>query len=204
MVFAEPTTMLTDFVMSLAAAWFAYRLFGRKRQAGSRHWAWAMAFTAAAAALAGIYHGFRDAWAPGTLAVLDYATTISLVVASYCVLVGTSKGYARRTGQMWLARLAFVLAGFFAVLGLFKPDFIYLIIDYGVSLAVVLYLSVRRRRLPASSWLIAGVSVSIVGAMVQMARLAPAPWFNHNDLYHLIQILGLYLFYRGALLLKNA
>jgi len=33
---------------------------------------------------------------------------------------------------------------------------------------------------------------------VQHGRLAPHPAFNHNDLFHVIQTLGLWLFYAGG------
>ncbi len=56
---------------------------------------------------------------------------------------------------------------------------------------------------PAASWLIAGVVVSGAGAAVQLKRVAPHPRFNHNDLYHVIQVAALYLFYRVACCLST-
>jgi hypothetical protein len=52
-------------------------------------------------------------------------------------------------------------------------------------------------------WLIAGVLVSLVAAIVQARRLAPHRHFNHNDLYHVIQMAALYAFYRGGALLVD-
>ena len=51
----------------------------------------------------------------------------------------------------------------------------------------------------ATDCVLAAIALSIVAALVQQLHLAPAPWFNHNDLYHLIQALGLVAFYRAAL-----
>jgi hypothetical protein len=34
--------------------------------------------------------------------------------------------------------------------------------------------------------------------VVQAAKLAPHPGFNHNDLYHVMQIVAMVLLYRGA------
>jgi Family of unknown function (DUF6962) len=28
--------------------------------------------------------------------------------------------------------------------------------------------------------------------------------FNHNDLYHVIQMVGMYVFYKGAILLRDS
>jgi hypothetical protein len=51
--------------------------------------------------------------------------------------------------------------------------------------------------------MIAGVLVSFVAGLVQAFRVSPNRWFNHNDLYHVIEIVALYLFYRGGVLLVD-
>jgi hypothetical protein len=45
--------------------------------------------------------------------------------------------------------------------------------------------------------LIAGLAVTLVGLAVVKSKIQLHPSFNHNDLYHLIQIGAFYLFYRG-------
>ncbi|MFA5516389.1 MAG: hypothetical protein WDA20_08890, partial [Desulfuromonadales bacterium] len=59
------------------------------------------------------------------------------------------------------------------------------------------------RRRPAAGWIAGGILVSFVAAGVQATRLAPHPFFNHNDLYHIIQIGAFYLLYRGGRLLAD-
>ncbi len=44
---------------------------------------------------------------------------------------------------------------------------------------------------------------TVSGRRAQRSGMALAEWFNHNDLYHLIQLIALYLFYRGARLLQD-
>jgi hypothetical protein len=48
----------------------------------------------------------------------------------------------------------------------------------------------------------AGVFVSVAGVAVQQSGWGLHQHFNHNDIYHLIQIVGLYYFYRFALHLR--
>jgi hypothetical protein len=48
----------------------------------------------------------------------------------------------------------------------------------------------------------AGVFVSMAGVAVQQSGWGLHQHFNHNDIYHLIQIVGLYYFYRFALHLR--
>jgi hypothetical protein len=48
------------------------------------------------------------------------------------------------------------------------------------------------------SWLKAGVLLSMFGLLVQQSGLSFFQNFNHNDLYHCIQIIAFYLFFRAA------
>jgi hypothetical protein len=47
-------------------------------------------------------------------------------------------------------------------------------------------------------WHAAGLLVSIVGLVIQQGHLSPHPNFNHNDLFHCVQIAALFCFFRGA------
>jgi hypothetical protein len=47
------------------------------------------------------------------------------------------------------------------------------------------------------------VGVAVVAGIIQWARLAPHARFNHNDLFHVVQMASLYLLYRGGLLLRD-
>jgi uncharacterized protein DUF6962 len=40
--------------------------------------------------------------------------------------------------------------------------------------------------------------VSVIGGAVQASGFDLHPHFNHNDLYHVIQIAAMVLFYRGV------
>ena len=72
----------------------------------------------------------------------------------------------------------------------------------GVARAVrCMRLSVGER--PARHGSSAACLVSLVGGIVQARRVAPHRHFNHNDLYHVIQMVALYLFYRGGALLVD-
>jgi hypothetical protein len=103
-----------------------------------------------------------------------------------------------------LPRAIFVLAAVKLVIYLdwiLEHDaFIAVVIDSGIALLVVAVLHAIRRD-PAWRWMVGGVAVSVVAAGVQAMHLAPHPHFNHNDLYHVIQIAAMWLFYRGAKLI---
>lgn len=52
-------------------------------------------------------------------------------------------------------------------------------------------------------WLERGIVVTLVGLAALVAKLSIHEHFNQNDLYHLIQMGGLYCLHRGAIFLHN-
>ena len=52
-------------------------------------------------------------------------------------------------------------------------------------------------------WLTRAIWVTLAGLAVLVLKLAPHGNFNHNDLYHVIQMGGLFCLYRGAVLLHG-
>ncbi len=52
-------------------------------------------------------------------------------------------------------------------------------------------------------WILWGIAVTIVGAVVQRSGFRSHLDFNHNDAYHMIQIAGLYFFFKGASRLRD-
>jgi len=47
-------------------------------------------------------------------------------------------------------------------------------------------------------WLAAGVAVTLFGFAIQQSGIQFAEFFNHNDLFHLTQIIGFYFLYKLA------
>ena len=82
-------------------------------------------------------------------------------------------------------------------------EFIYSIVDYGIAFgfALVVHARVALKRLDSCShWIAAGILVSFGAAAIQAFGLAPHPNFNHNDLYHVVQLFGTWLIFRGVVL----
>ncbi|HEV7477419.1 MAG TPA: hypothetical protein VGO02_06755 [Burkholderiales bacterium] len=149
---------------------------------------------AVAALAGGTSHGF-----PGLYPVILWKTTlIAAGVASCAMVVATGKATAifPRTFA-WLATVKFCI---YCVWVALRDDFIIVVIDSGSALLIVATLHAIRGG-PPWRWMIGGVAVSVVAAGVQAMHLAPHPHFNHNDLYHVIQIAAMWLFYRGAKLI---
>ncbi len=78
-----------------------------------------------------------------------------------------------------------------------------LLIAAGVRSALRPEASDDRARREGFLWLKRAIGVSFAGLAVLVLKLSPHPHFNHNDLYHGIQMGGLFCLYRGALSLHG-
>jgi hypothetical protein len=122
------------------------------------------------------------------------ATALTLGVASFAMLAGSAfaaLAEAPRTVLLVLASAKFV---FYATMMLIRDEFILFVIDSGVAFALVAALHLWR----FNGWIVAGVAVSMLAALVQASGFALHRQFNQNDLYHVIQVAAMVLFYRGA------
>jgi hypothetical protein len=182
---AAPSTMLTDYVLAGVTGWLAWLLY---RQKSSTWWTVAFAALALTALLGGTYHGLG--------LPLWKATLFLAGIISFSMVVGSA--IAMTTGR--LRKIIVVLA--VAKLLVYEAwmishdDYLYVVIDTGVALAVVAVLH-------RWSWILAGVAVSLVAAGVQASGFGLHEHLNHNDLYHLIQLAAMALFYRGVRLMRD-
>ncbi len=203
----EPMTMITDYVMGALAAVLAMRLLRAGAAAGQTAvllWAGAFAATAVASFAGGTHHGFVQLMPVATARLLWKATLVATGVGSACLLAAVA--IAGTTGTVQRAWLAFVVVKLAIYVWWMSShdDFIYVIYDYGSALMLMLVVVWLSRAAPAAAaapWLTAGVVVSAVAGAIQAFKVAPHPHFNHNDLFHVVQMVALYLLYRGGLLL---
>jgi hypothetical protein len=183
-VISEPVTMLTDYALGAVCAALGWRLLGI-----SRYWAAAFLSLALAAFLGGTWHGLLQS------DLLWKATILSVGVASFGMVAGsalfTTQGLL---GRILVGIAAVKLALYFAWM-LFHDDFVWVIADTASALAIVGALYLWR----VNGWMLAGVAASVAAALAQAGGVALHRHFNHNDLYHVIQIAAMLLFYRGIL-----
>jgi uncharacterized protein DUF6962 len=199
---AEPMTMLTDYVLAGVTAWLAYRLFGSREGHRARSY-WALAFAALAlgALLGGTWHGFAPGFSELALILAWKATVLSIGVASFGMLAGSAIATTPAAVANALLAIAAAKLAIYSGWMLFHSEYIYVIADTGAALAAIAALhgwSAIRARDRASPWILLGVGVSALAAAAQASGFAPHRHFNNNDLYHVIQIAAMLLFYSGA------
>jgi len=193
MTIAEPATLITDYLLGGFSLYWGIPLY---KSIKAKWWGVAFFAVAASAFIGGTYHGFpqfhpHELWA---------ATMFCAGVASFAMVVATGQATGiAPTFFFWFALLKFM--AYVAVTSR-HDEFLYVVIDSGIGLLLVALLHAIRGD-PPWRWMIAAVAVSVAAAGVQAMRLAPHPHFNHNDLYHVIQIAAMWLFYRGARLIHS-
>jgi len=202
--------MITDYGVAGLGVYFWWRLLvdSRQRQVRVGRW-WSGAFlaTAIGALAGGTSHGFTTYLGETGWLILWKTTVYALALASFCLLVAALIATFRGRTLTILVTLAGSKFGLYALFMMQENDFDYVIYDYGSTMVIVLLLNTwtwLRQRTAAAQWIIGGILVSFVASQIQMSGFTLHRHFNHNDLFHVVQMLGLALLYRGGLLLEDA
>lgn len=203
---AEPTTTVTDYVITAVAGWCAWRhVMADGRRGAQTLWAAGFLCIGLAAFLGGTSHGAAPHLDETQSFYLWKATVYSVGLSMLFAVAGTLEGSALPGGARKLLH-GLNIAGFavYAVWMLSHSGFVYVIYHYVPSMLLIALLQVRAWFIcgaRSAPWLIAGVAVTLLGAIVQQSGFSIHRHFNHNDLYHVIQVAGLWLLYRGSGLL---
>lgn len=199
----EPMTMATDLVLACLGALFAYRLWRDRPQSSRRSarlLAAAMASMALGAAAGGISHGLRLTVGETADAILWKVTVYSVGLMAFFFVASTALSSLRERARrllLWLAT-AQLLGYWWWMLN--HDAFLYVIYDYVPAMSIVLVIQLRelRRGRASAAWISAGVVLSFIGAAVQQSGLTLHRHFNHNDLYHVVQMVAVWLLYKGG------
>jgi hypothetical protein len=204
---SEPMTLVTDYALGAVSAVLGWRLHQDPRQDRARR-CWALAFGALAvsAFLGGTHHGFATVMSEALYHLSWKVTVFAIGLFSFGMMAGSVLATARGTARAGLLAFAGAQLALYTAWMLAQDEYRYVVLDTAIAMATLLVLhgwSALFRGDPASYWTLAAVAVSAGAAAVQFHRVALHEHFNHNDLYHVIQIAGVVLFYRGGKLLRD-
>jgi hypothetical protein len=147
--------------------------------------------------------------AEGITAITDYA--LAAASLGFAIAIGRSLGPHNRVSA-WFWCAAFVAAAVAGAAGgtfhfldsasedaARRPLWTTVLVSMGAFGAFVtagIHAAYVQRKDGTVRWLVSGIAVTLIGAAVQ--RLPLGGSLDHNGVYHVIQIVGLYLFYRCA------
>ncbi len=204
----EPMTMATDYALGALAIALGLRLWRdayRRPHSAKRPWALAFFSLAASALLGGTHHGLDENWSAQVAAGTWYLTLVSIGLVSAFLFVSASRILFSQPIARTFTGIAAVQFVVYAGWVWQRPEFIWAVLDYAPTMLYVLAVSVAGcvRGQAFGKWAVAGVLVTFGAAAIQQSDLALHKHFNHNDLYHVVQMMGTYLLYRAGLLLDR-
>jgi hypothetical protein len=194
-VVSEPITALTDFVLAAVTAFWALLVFRQSDQRASRLFAGALAAAALSTLVGGLYHTFHGE-------LLWKATALSAGLFSF--FLGLAVALAFLSAHVAHISRIILLAQFcvYAIAALFIDDFWLVIADYGSVMLAILVVCAIRWSNAAARWIAAAILISVAASALQMSSIRVGP-LNHNDVYHVVDVVALYCFYRGGMLLTR-
>lgn len=204
----EPMTTFTDYVVGAVAIWFAVQLIfsdDHRQHQSRRLWGVAFAFIGAGAMLGGTSHGFADYFSDAAMTLIWTCTLLAIGMSMAFAVAGTIQpSVSRRTWRLLLHSANLSVFLLFAIRVLHDNSYLSAIVMTVCSLGAIALLQGANwiiKRTASAKWIVSGIVVSFIAAAVQRSGMDLHAHFNHNDLYHTIQLLGLYLLHRGAALL---
>jgi hypothetical protein len=196
------TTAGTDALLAVAAAAGILTLRQTTPASPQRGvWLFALGAFGLAAGLGSVVHGFAMSKTLAHVLWQPLYLLLGIVPALFVVgAVAAWRGYpaARRLLPFMLALAGvFYLATLLAA-GDFRAFVIFEMSALLFAIGVYLRLAVRRRE--GAGWMALGLGISLAAGLVQPAKslLVRFIWtFDHNGIFHLIQLLGLVILIRG-------
>jgi len=201
----EQTTAATDAILAVVAAFICIQTYKTGQSSSpqkGRIWAWAFGLLALAALTGSFAHGFQMSkelnnilWQPLNLAL---GLTVSLFV------VGVAFDLTNGLLPKYILPLLITIGTLFYLVTLFFPGSFLVFILYEAvamffSLTVYILLAIRNK-LKGASLMATGILLTMFAAAIQATenihfRLI---WeFDHNGIFHLVQIAGLIVLYFG-------
>ncbi len=208
MQIAEPVTVLTDYMLAGLCVWLGARLtrVAQEAQALSMRLFALSFFTTALAALAGgTTHLFRPTAWPLVDTVLWKITVYAIGVTALLFLATAAHASLRSGLRRFLLVAAALQLGAYALWMVFHDDFAYVIYDYVPAMLLVLAIQLFdwRRSPDSAPWIALGILISLAGAAIQQSGITLHRYFNHNDLYHVAQMVGMLALYRGGSAMRD-
>ncbi len=201
---AERTTAATNVLLAGLAARCGLALYSQRQPNPWKASLWSAAFGSltGAATLGAVAHGLKlsprsyaHLWKPLNLAL---GTTIALFVTG-----AIDDSFGQQVARRMLPLMLLAGGGFVLYTWLRQDDYTPFVIFQtgGMTIALGLYSWLAWRKRRGAAWMVAGISTSMLAGGLQTRQDIACRFiweFDHNGIYHLIQLIGLGLLYQGV------
>jgi hypothetical protein len=164
-------------------------------------WAGAFFSTALASFVGGTFHGFTLILSSSILAGLWKVTVYLTGFSSFFLLSAVIMAGLTPPVRDWVLALSMLKLVVYLAWMVTHDDFLFVVYDYGSAMILILIFQVHafyKLQSSAAGWIVGGIVLSFVGAAIQQSGVSLHQHFNHNDLFHIVQMGAFYLLYRGG------
>lgn len=202
----EQTTALTDLLLALVSASGVYWIARKGLHTDKKKtiiWTTSFTLLTAAALLGAIAHGVKMSAETNKLIWQPLNLFLGLSVALFVAgVVYDSNGFKIRKSIFFLI-LLFSFA-FFAITLIFPGLFFVFILYEALAMlfALISYAFLMNRKFPGATYMTLGIFISIIAAIIQSQESLNLNFiwnFDHNGLFHLTQIIGLFFLFSGLI-----
>jgi hypothetical protein len=197
----ERTTAATDFLLAVAAFFGAWRLRSSAETAAARIWAAALIAAGLASVLGAVTHGLE--LAPAVRQALWQPLFLLLGATVGCFVAGAvADAFGARPARPVLLAMLVLALGFYAATRLSGGNFLVFVVFQAAGLlaALAIYLRLAARGRRGAALVAAALALSLLAGAVQASDSLTLRFiweFDHNGLYHLVQLAALGLLVTG-------
>ena len=198
----EPTTAITDYIIFILGIIFGGLTISIQNSQFHQLWGASFISIGIGAFFGGTSHGFGPKMKGIYRKVLWRITIIFIGISGIFMAMSSSLFFITENGKYAL----FITAGVLLILYFLKirkqDSFRSAVTFYMPLLGVTLVgfsMAFYFQNITGALFITIGLIVCITGSLTQLLKISLHEKFNHNDLFHVIQMLGMFLMYRGGL-----
>jgi hypothetical protein len=197
----EPTTAITDFVIFFMGCYYGWVIVHISDSIFHMFWAISFITLAVGALLGGISHGFGPMLSKIAKMIIWRLTLLFIGLTALGLLLSALT--ILTNGKVNIGILSFFVILFaYYNYKVFKNDSFLIAIKFYlpfiiISLICFSYIFIYRGYTGAL-FISVGLLVTLFASLIQLSKIVLHKHFNHNDLFHIVQIIGMYLMFEGG------
>ena len=206
----EPMTTITDVLIAIIALYYSRELtaiYLHQLLNVQYHLIWTFRMLSFGALLGAISHGIGPYFHPIVGDLVWKFTTYSIGIMSYFMVLTMLHHLFDYPVVLRLRWILIALIIIYLAVVTINDNFINVIRFY-VPLMVIVVLGLLYTWLTGNadgtSMIILGILISFIAAGVQQSGIVLHEHMNYNDIAHFIQMVAMWCFYRGSLVLKDS
>lgn len=199
---AEPVSSLSDLLLAVIAFILYRRIRSYKKlKISEKDWARFFLFLAYSTFCGGLAHAIFNRESNPVYDIIWLLMQLFSGIAVYYALSAAIHSEIKYTRQQNLFRkAAYLQLLIFLPSVLYFSDFKVVAVNSFIAIVALLIIYLFSKQ---STWLhraliTSGFLISVIAVYVNHTKNSLAPWFNHNDLSHVIMFLSLLLIYKGV------